>query len=63
MILGLALTSSELNSSVHRQFRQHEAHRAHAGLDPSRASTGVVWTTERAYEHGFAVSSRTLEHE
>jgi len=24
-----------------------------AGLDPSRASTGVVWTTERAYEHGF----------
>lgn len=24
-----------------------------AGLDASRASTGVVWTTERAYEHGF----------
>lgn len=46
--------SLELNSSVHRQFRNaHEGHKPHAGLDPSRASTGVVWTTERAYEHGF----------
>lgn len=26
----------------------------HAGLDPSRSSTGVVWCTERANEHGFA---------
>lgn len=49
------LTSLELNSRIHRQFRNaHEGHRPHAGLDPSRASTGVVWTTERAYEHGFA---------
>ena len=41
---------SELNSKIHRQFRAaHEGHRPHAGLDPSRASTGVVWTTERAY--------------
>jgi len=47
--------TNELNSKVHRQFRAaHEGHRPHAGLDPSRASTGVVWTSERAYEHGFA---------
>lgn len=46
--------SKELNSKIHRQFRQsHEGHRPHAGLDPTRASTGVVWTSERAYEHGF----------
>lgn len=45
---------SELNSKIHRQFRNaHEGHRPHAGLDPSRASTGVVWCTERATEHGF----------
>ena len=45
---------SELGSKIHRQFRNaHEGHRPHAGLDPSRASTGVVWCTERAYEHGF----------
>lgn len=44
----------ETNSKIHRQFRNaHEGHRAHAGLDPTRASTGVVWCTERAYEHGF----------
>lgn len=43
-----------MSSSIHRQFRNaHEGHKPHAGLDPSRASTGVVWTTERAYEHGF----------
>ncbi|KAF4554888.1 Aminotransferase class I and II-like protein 2 [Elsinoe fawcettii] len=48
-------TDNELNSTIHRQFRSaHEGHKPHAGLDPSRASTGVVWTTERAYEHGFA---------
>ena len=48
-------TCSELNSKIHRQFRNaHEGHRPHAGLDPSRASTGVVWCTERATEHGFA---------
>jgi len=47
--------ANELNSKIHRQFRAaHEGHRPHAGLDPSRASTGVVWTSERAYEHGFA---------
>ena len=23
------------------------------GLDPARASTGVVWCTERAYEYGL----------
>ena len=46
--------AKELNSKIHRQFRQsHEGHRPHAGLDPTRASTGVVWTSERAYEHGF----------
>jgi len=44
----------ETNSKIHRQFRNaHEGHRPHAGLDPTRASTGVVWCTERAYEHGF----------
>ncbi|KAG8626669.1 hypothetical protein KVT40_005614 [Elsinoe batatas] len=48
-------TDNELNSTIHLQFRSaHEGHKPHAGLDPSRASTGVVWTTERAYEHGFA---------
>ncbi|MCJ1348170.1 hypothetical protein MMC31_006401, partial [Peltigera leucophlebia] len=47
--------SSEIDSKIHRQFRSaHEGHRAHAGLDPSRASTGVVWCTERANEHGFS---------
>ena len=47
--------SSELGSPIHRQFRDaHEGHRPHAGLDPSRASTGVVWCTERANEHGFS---------
>ena len=36
------------------QFREcHEGHKAHAGLDPTRASTGVVWTSERAYERGY----------
>lgn len=45
---------AETNSKIHRQFRNaHEGHRPHAGLDPTRASTGVVWCTERAYEHGF----------
>ncbi|KAL9102840.1 MAG: hypothetical protein Q9163_002055 [Psora crenata] len=46
---------NEQSSKIHRQFRNaHEGHRPHAGLDPSRASTGVVWCTERANEHGFA---------
>jgi aspartate/methionine/tyrosine aminotransferase len=45
----------EQRSETHRQFRTaHEGHRPHAGLDASRASTGVVWCTERATEHGYA---------
>ncbi len=48
------LTTTETNSKIHRQFRNaHEGHKPHAGLDPTRASTGVIWCTERAYEHGF----------
>ena len=48
------LTSLETKSKIHRQFRNaHEGHKSHAGLDPTRASTGVIWCTERAYEHGF----------
>jgi aspartate/methionine/tyrosine aminotransferase len=44
----------EMNSAIHMQFREcHEGHKAHAGLDPTRASTGVVWTSERAYERGY----------
>jgi hypothetical protein len=47
-------TISEINSSAHRQFRgAHEGHKPHAGLDATRASTGVVWTSEQAYKHGF----------
>ncbi|KAJ5871677.1 uncharacterized protein N7529_004030 [Penicillium soppii] len=49
------LSTNELHSETHRQFRAaHEGHRPHAGLDASRASTGVVWCTERASEHGYA---------
>ncbi|KAL2157839.1 hypothetical protein VTH06DRAFT_5108 [Thermothelomyces fergusii] len=45
---------SEASSKVHRQFRAaHEGHLPHAGLDATRASTGVVWCTERAAEYGF----------
>ncbi|KAK4226477.1 pyridoxal phosphate-dependent transferase [Podospora fimiseda] len=45
---------NESSSKVHRQFRAaHEGHLPHAGLDATRASTGVVWCTERAAEHGF----------
>lgn len=45
---------TELNSAIHRQFREaHAGHKPHAGLDPSRASTGVVWTSERAGERGY----------
>ncbi|MCJ1255987.1 hypothetical protein MMC24_003806 [Lignoscripta atroalba] len=51
---GKEPSANEQASKIHLQFREaHEGHRPHAGLDPSRASTGVVWTTERAYEHGF----------
>lgn len=45
---------AEQNSAIHLQFREcHEGHHPHAGLDPTRASTGVVWTSERAYERGY----------
>ncbi|CAP71084.1 uncharacterized protein PODANS_6_4520 [Podospora anserina S mat+] len=45
---------NEASSKIHRQFRAaHEGHLPHAGLDATRASTGVVWCTERAAEHGF----------
>ncbi|EFX05549.1 aminotransferase, class i/classii [Grosmannia clavigera kw1407] len=45
---------NEASSKVHRQFRAaHEGHLPHAGLDATRASTGVVWCTERAAEFGF----------
>ncbi|KAI1957241.1 hypothetical protein LOZ58_005861 [Ophidiomyces ophidiicola] len=48
------LSEKELNSPSHRQFREyHEGHRPHAGLDPSRTSTGVIWVMDRATEHGF----------
>ncbi|TVY40809.1 Aspartate aminotransferase [Lachnellula subtilissima] len=48
------LESRQNDSKIHRQFRNaHEGHKSHAGLDPTRASTGVIWCTERAYEHGF----------
>ncbi|RAL59891.1 hypothetical protein DID88_000518 [Monilinia fructigena] len=48
-------SANEMDSQIHKQFRNaHEGHKSHAGLDPTRASTGVVWCTERAYEHGFA---------
>lgn len=47
-------SSTELKSATHQQFRTaHEGHRPHAGLDATRASTGVVWCTERAAEHGY----------
>ena len=47
-------TCIETSSKIHRQFRAaHEGHLPHAGLDATRASTGVVWCTERAAEYGF----------
>ncbi|CRG84772.1 hypothetical protein PISL3812_01972 [Talaromyces islandicus] len=49
------LSINEQQSETHRHFRAaHEGHKPHAGLDPSRASTGVIWCTERANEHGFS---------
>jgi len=49
------LSQNEKKSETHREFRcAHEGHRPHAGLDASRASTGVVWCTERATEHGYS---------
>lgn len=47
-------SQNEANSKIHRQFRAaHEGHLPHAGLDATRASTGVVWCSERAGEYGF----------
>lgn len=46
---------TEYASEIHRQFREaHEGNKPHAGLDASRASTGVVWCTERAMEAGYS---------
>ncbi|KAI7974521.1 hypothetical protein EIK77_008701 [Talaromyces pinophilus] len=51
----LNLSYRKKNSETHRHFRSaHEGHKPHAGLDASRASTGVIWCTERANEHGFS---------
>ncbi|KAI5777523.1 pyridoxal phosphate-dependent transferase [Geopyxis carbonaria] len=51
-----AAIDTERRSTPHIRFREAQntkpVHK-HPGLDPSRASTGVVWTTERAYEYGF----------
>lgn len=47
-------SENEQKSEVHKKFR--ERFNPHPGLDASRASTGVIWCTERASEHGF------LEH-
>ncbi|KAI9741397.1 MAG: hypothetical protein M1834_003114 [Cirrosporium novae-zelandiae] len=44
---------SEQASKAHLNLRSQAGHRNHAGLDAARSSTGVVWCTERAYEHGY----------
>lgn len=46
-------TEHERSSVPHSTLRDHPAHKAHAGLDTQRASTGVIWCTEQAAEHGF----------
>ncbi|KAI6092867.1 PLP-dependent transferase [Hypoxylon rubiginosum] len=47
-------SANETSSKIHRQFRAaNPGHLPHAGLDATRASTGVVWCTERAAEFGF----------
>jgi len=51
---SLSNSNGELNSAIHTEFRFAQGHKPHAGLDPTRASTGVVWCTERANEVGFA---------
>ncbi|KIW37611.1 uncharacterized protein PV06_10253 [Exophiala oligosperma] len=43
----------EGSSQSHQNLRAHQAHRVHAGLDPNRASTGVIWVTEQATKHGY----------
>ncbi|KAH0612414.1 uncharacterized protein H6S33_010466 [Morchella sextelata] len=51
----MSAIETERQSTPHQRFRESQkgAGHKHPGLDPSRSSTGVVWTTERAYEHGF----------
>jgi hypothetical protein len=50
------LTSIEQSSAIHMQFREsHEGHKPHAGLDPTKASTGVVWTSERACKKVYPI--------
>ncbi|KAL2419568.1 hypothetical protein ABEF95_005160 [Exophiala dermatitidis] len=43
----------EHSSAPHQNLRSHPSHKVHAGLDTSRTSTGVIWTTEQAAKHGF----------
>lgn len=33
----------ERSSTTHQILRSHPSHKSHAGLDQSRASTGVIW--------------------
>lgn len=63
------MCTAEQSSPQHVKFRSHAAHKPHTGLDPNRASTGVIWywhpcssrgkilknnrCTEQATEHGF----------
>ena len=35
------------------KFRSRPENKPHAGLDQNRSSTGVIWCTEQASEHGF----------
>ncbi|KIV80046.1 hypothetical protein PV11_07576 [Exophiala sideris] len=42
----------ERSSNSHQDLRANPSHK-HTGLDESRASTGVIWTTEQASKHGF----------
>ncbi|CAI4211554.1 unnamed protein product [Parascedosporium putredinis] len=46
-------SENETRSQAHREFRSEKGHLPHAGLNPSRSSTGVIWVTDRAGEHGF----------
>lgn len=41
-------------SEIHRQYKEsHTGREKHAALDDSRASTGVIWVTDRAQEAGL----------
>src|SRR5690242_12841479 len=50
---GMATSSFVSYSQPHKLTAAISSHLPHAGLDASRASTGVVWCTERASEYGF----------